>query len=150
MTESNLTNKKIKEALKKLDKLQEELEELRAPKGEVNYFTATAMLTQEIKHSAFIAWLLNPDKEHNLGSVMLERIIERLYKYNNVKNSKVDNIKSNRDILCDTGMDKDELLNACKNGEIAVETEVVSSANKRADLCITLKSGTKKKVFNFS
>lgn len=134
----------IVRTIKSLDKLQKELESLRMPKGDINYFAATAMLTQEIKHSAFLSWLLNPSKEHNLGSVMLERFVEKLFKYRNVK-SKHANVKSNRDILGGKNIDKDSLLNTCKSGKVEILTEVTSSTGKRADICIKLQSNTDKR-----
>lgn len=147
MADKKSKDEEIVKIIDALDNLQKELEGIRVPKGDINYFTATAMLTQEIKHSAFLAWLLDPSKEHNLGSAMIERFIDRLFRYSNVKNKNANNTKSNLDILCYKNINKNNLLNVCKNGEIEVETEVASSANKRADLCITLLSADKKEKY---
>lgn len=45
----------------------------------LNYFYATGMTTQEIRHSNFLAFLLDPQQAHGLGSAMLCRLLEKLY-----------------------------------------------------------------------
>ncbi|MBE5732785.1 MAG: hypothetical protein E7353_07130 [Clostridiales bacterium] len=44
----------------------------------INIFDAIGMQRQEIKHSAFLAWLLNPNKEHGFSSRCIKLLLKSL------------------------------------------------------------------------
>ena len=67
--------------------------------NKINFFSATKMLTLETKHSAFLAWLLDPSLEHCLKSAVLEKLLTRLYNYQTVGDKKTANPKNNMDIF---------------------------------------------------
>ncbi|MCO6557924.1 MAG: PD-(D/E)XK nuclease family protein [Bifidobacterium sp.] len=48
----------------------------------VNVFDAIDMGRQEIKHSAFLAWLMDPSSPHALGDLFIRRLLAQLYKEN--------------------------------------------------------------------
>lgn len=54
--------------------------EKRAVNG-INVFQASGMVRQEIKHSAFLAWLLDPKMPHGLGGKVLRMFCEELLVY---------------------------------------------------------------------
>lgn len=77
--------------LQRLENLRSELEQIRAIENvRANIFDAVGMERQEVKHSAFIAWLLDPDKPHGLGNRFLAEFCKRLF--NELQND----IKHNR------------------------------------------------------
>ena len=46
---------------------------------EINFFSATKMLTLETKHSAFFAWLLDSKNEHCLRNSVLKKLLVKLF-----------------------------------------------------------------------
>jgi hypothetical protein len=54
-----------------------ELEELEARLDPFNIFEAIGMTTQEIRHSNFLAFLLNPKQNHGLGNTFLKRFLQK-------------------------------------------------------------------------
>ena len=62
--------------LNDFDELLREIEEKR--NTGLNLFYATGMFTQEIKHSAFLAWLLDPKQVHGLRNLVLTKFVEKL------------------------------------------------------------------------
>lgn len=80
-------------------KLQDALETIRRHKTRgMNIFSAVGMTRQEVKHSAFLAWLLTPFKgteQHGLGNVFLRRWLERLFTQGDGDGTE----RSNRQIL---------------------------------------------------
>jgi len=72
-----------KDKLSDIEQLQEfvtdnaELEQLEDLLGQFNLFEAIGMVWQEIKHSSFLAFLLNPNEAHGLGDTFLKRVIQR-------------------------------------------------------------------------
>jgi hypothetical protein len=51
------------------------LEELEAKIAQFNIFEAVGMIWQEIKHSNFISFLLNPTEKHQLGDLFLKKVL---------------------------------------------------------------------------
>lgn len=132
----------ITNLIKRLDELQRELNIIRK-QGEkrINAFRAIGMVSQEVKHSAFIAWLFNPTSPHNLYKEVLKWFLEELYNYDSVGSSSGTVIaKSNKDILKNyfaTLNDFTELLN---DNDISVATEVViCDKENRLDLLVTFR-----------
>ena len=125
--------------IQKLNDLDKSLTEIEFSKSnDVNVFYATGMTTQEIKHSAFLAWLLNPSQSHKMGNEFLLCFLKSLYEYNNAE----EDIKSNKEILKENDItsfgDFTEFLNA---DDIVVETEkVISNPESRIDIFIQSKS----------
>jgi len=54
----------------------QELEELEARLGEFNIFEAIGAVRQELRHSDFLAFLLNPTENHGLGDEFLKRFLK--------------------------------------------------------------------------
>lgn len=54
-----------------------ELERLEDTLNEFNLFEALGTINAEIRHSNFLAWLLNPNGSHGLGDVVVKRFLQR-------------------------------------------------------------------------
>lgn len=63
-----------------------DLERLQVGLNEPNIFDILRVSSQEIRHSNFLAWLLNPKGSHGLGSYFLKRILRDLLSYPQVEN----------------------------------------------------------------
>ena len=53
----------------------QDLEALEAKISQFNIFEAVGMVRQEIKHSNFIQFLLNPSEKHRLGDLLLKKLL---------------------------------------------------------------------------
>ncbi|BCL83535.1 PD-(D/E)XK nuclease family protein [Ktedonobacteria bacterium brp13] len=75
--ETNLTNvdRKVLEAFV-VD--NPELEHLEALLEQFNIFEAIGAVRQELRHSDFLAFLLNPQENHGLGDVFLKRLLQKI------------------------------------------------------------------------
>lgn len=89
-----------------LNKLQKELEAVaNIEEDRINLFTAVGMAKQEVKHSSFFAWLLNPEKPHRLKDSnisALEKFFARLYDFKPKEMGKTVNgkkVKDNEEVL---------------------------------------------------
>jgi len=56
-----------------------ELEQLESLLNQFNIFEAVGMVRQEIRHSRFLAFLLNPNGSHHLRDVFLKTFLKRLF-----------------------------------------------------------------------
>jgi hypothetical protein len=56
----------------------EDLEELEAKLAEFNIFEAIGVVRQEIRHSNFLAFLLDPSQNHRLDDIFLKRFLKRV------------------------------------------------------------------------
>ncbi|MBQ6922418.1 MAG: PD-(D/E)XK nuclease family protein [Clostridia bacterium] len=125
--------------IQKLNELDESLTKIELSRSdEINVFYATGMTTQEIKHSAFLSWLLNPNLSHKKGNAFLGGFLKLLYEYSGNAD---EDIKSNKDILANGGItsfnDFAEFLDA---DDIVVETEkVITNPESRIDIFIQSK-----------
>jgi hypothetical protein len=54
-----------------------ELEKLEDTLDEFNLFEALGAISAEIRHSNFLAWLLNPNGSHGLGDTIVKRFLQR-------------------------------------------------------------------------
>ena len=54
-----------------------ELERLEALLDQFNLFEAVGVVRQEVRHSDFLAFLLNPQQSHGLGDVFLKRLLQQ-------------------------------------------------------------------------
>ena len=116
------------EAISALKALDEALGNIQTPET-LNVFNAVGMTTQEVKHSAFFAWLLDPDATHGMGNAFLADFLKSLCNYPPYGDAE---IATNRDILA--GEDFDKFLNAT---DIKVETEkTLSGPESRIDIFI--------------
>lgn len=71
----------------------EELEELESKLAQFNIFEAIGVVRQEIRHSNFLAFLLNPSQNHRLDDIFLKRFLKRvLLDTDNPKNPNYANI----------------------------------------------------------
>ena len=128
------------QAITVLQALNKTLCELEKPK-ELNFFEAAGLTTQEVKHSAFFAWLLNPMQTHNKGNLFLSDFLQALYDYTCDNENE---IPSNAEILS-TIITSDELKDFANADDIIVETEkVIDNPESRID--IILKSEKTKTV----
>ena len=98
MCDNSNNKEQITFALSKLKALEENLQKLKNKADKLNIFEAVGMNTQEIKHSAFLAWLLNPEMPHNLGNKFLRTFLDNLLNYEN-KNIEIDDCLTNKQIL---------------------------------------------------
>jgi hypothetical protein len=58
----------------------EELQQLEATIGRFNIFDALRVDRAEIRHSNFLAWLLDPAESHGQGSLFLTEILKDLFR----------------------------------------------------------------------
>lgn len=120
------------EAIVELRALKEKLDEIASVANrKVNVFDAAGMVTQEVKHSHFFAWLLDPKKPHGLGTAVLSAFVKRLIAYRRGVES---DCTENSMIL----KPHTEALEAfCDDSGITVETEkVLISKESRMDIYI--------------
>ena len=54
-----------------------ELEKLEDELSEVNFFVAIGAVRSEMRHSNFLAFLLDPAQSHGLGDLFLKRFLQR-------------------------------------------------------------------------
>lgn len=55
-----------------------ELERLEAILDDFNPFVALSWVRQELRHSAFLRWLLDPTETHGLGDYILQKLLKKL------------------------------------------------------------------------
>lgn len=126
------------QAINALETLHQKLCELEKPR-DLNFFEAAGLTTQEVKHSAFFAWLLNPKQTHNKGKLFLSDFLQSLYDYAGERE-----IPSNAEILSQI-LTFSELTEFANADDIIVETEkVIDNPESRID--IILKSENTKTV----
>lgn len=120
-------------ATKKLNALSEELGKIARNKSEgMNIFYAVGMLKQEIKHSAFLAFLLDPEGAHGLGPLFLEKFIDRLFPHADRSDDADVEHKSNRQILQAVGLNSaDDLKAFITADDLQVVTEKTIGGNDR-------------------
>lgn len=119
------------EAKRALNALSDELDEIEKAKNKsINVFEASGMRVQEVKHSAFFAWLLDPNKPHKLGNAVLKRFCESVLNYENTFGG-----KSNREIIGENFSRFEEFVS---DNKIEVTTErVVVNKNSRTDVFVS-------------
>ncbi len=118
------------EIKKKLLELEEKLKVVKKQKEtNINVFDAAGMATQEIKHSAFFAWLANSQKPHGLGSLFLRKFCEKLVAYETVGKG----VLQNKEIIGDKFSRLETLLD---NKYDVVTEKVVVNSESRIDVFI--------------
>lgn len=120
-------DKKFKEIIKQDKKISESIKQ-----GEkVNVFDAIGMTTQEVKHSAFLAWLLNPKSPHHLGNKALKLFIEHLIPHNFSDNLFEEKRRTNATIFKEIAVTSTEDC-AClyEDNNVDVKTEEVVFRDK--------------------
>ncbi len=80
-----------------------------------NIFHALKIIQQEIRHSNFLAWLLNPKENHGLGELFLKRFLREVLVSNKVNISLIEIEEMNLDIA--------EIKREFLNIDILVEIE---------------------------
>lgn len=124
--------------LQRLENLRFELEQIKAIENvRANIFDAVGMERQEVKHSAFIAWLLDPDKPHGLGNRFLAEFCKRLF---NDESAVV--TERNRKALAAGGIrSADDLTDFINDKKIEVFRErVLVDSESRIDIYIESKA----------
>ncbi|MEH1869842.1 MAG: PD-(D/E)XK nuclease family protein [Nostoc sp.] len=56
----------------------EDLEKLESKLAQFNIFEAIGVVRQELRHSNFLAFLLNPSENHRLDDIFLKRFLKRV------------------------------------------------------------------------
>ena len=108
--------------------------------NKINYFTVTKMLTRETKHSAFLAWLFDPNECHYLGREVLKSFLEKVFDFKYPLTPFPQNLKSNQSIISKSRQDFLDLLNDVTGVEVG--TEIITKYNpegkdqKRIDVLI--------------
>jgi hypothetical protein len=69
------TDKEQRALLENFIIANKDLEELEAKISRFNIFEAVGMVRQEIKHSNFLQFLLNPSEKHQLGDLFLKKLL---------------------------------------------------------------------------
>ncbi len=78
MTEEKKIVERLEEFILNIDKLTQ----ITKLKNEVNFFEITGMVYKEIKHSNFLAWLLNANANHGIGDKFIKRFMQNVIKQN--------------------------------------------------------------------
>ncbi|WP_071191639.1 PD-(D/E)XK nuclease family protein [Trichormus sp. NMC-1] len=73
-----MASNKQRELLESFIVDNEDLEELEAKLAEFNIFEAIGVVRQEIRHSNFLAFLLDPSQNHRLDDIFLKRFLKRV------------------------------------------------------------------------
>lgn len=117
--------------IEKLNALCAELDGLKKTDTErLNIFRALGVTRQEIRHSAFLAFLLSPRAPHGLGSTFSEKFVCTLESARNDKN-----VPQNGDILSAAGIGHDDLIAFARADDLEVMTEnVVGNPDSRMDI----------------
>jgi hypothetical protein len=76
-----MTNQELASELEQLVLDNPELERLEAIVDTFNPFVAMRWTRQEVKHSTFLSWLLNPRETHGLGSYCVRAFLKRVARY---------------------------------------------------------------------
>jgi hypothetical protein len=76
-----VTNQELASELERLVLDNPDLERLEAIVNTFNPFVAMRWTRQEVKHSTFLSWLLNPRETHGLGSYCLRMFLKRVARY---------------------------------------------------------------------
>ncbi len=123
----------ISELKVKLNELVQDLEFLKLDKilkKNINVFQILGIETKEVFYSRMIAWLLNPNENHDFGADFLREFLKELFKNNQTyfKNKKIDFI----DIDC---------INL-QNTYVAIEKTILS--NRRIDIFVKIDNGREK------
>lgn len=96
-------------------KIRERLED-------TNVFSILGLENYEIRHSNFLAWVLNPHETHNLGSNICKNLIQQLFpKFSgDIRNISIEREKFNIDILIE-----------CKNDVLVLENKIRSKDHSK-------------------
>lgn len=128
----------LEQAKQALIALSDHLKEIESRQSEeINLFDAVGMRTQEIKHSAFLAWLFGPTKAHALRTTFLQNFLEQLISHR-APDEAADTYQSNRTILSEQHINSvSDLADFLRAEDIAVVTEkVVHNKESRMDIFI--------------
>lgn len=107
------------ENLEKFINENPDLEKLEDIMDEFNIFTALNIIDQELKHSDFLSWLMNPNESHGLDDYFLKLFLEKVA----VKASKLE-IKTPSIFEIDSwGFDDAEVLREWRNIDILIKSE---------------------------
>ena len=143
-----IQTQEVKDALNNLVALTKKFDELMKTgyKG-INYFQASSMGAQEIKHSSFIAWLLDPDKEHGFKDKMLKMFFKILYGYKPEQYGEIidgKTVKSNAEIILDAKepsfkiTSESDFMDLLKSEVTILTEEVIVDKKSRIDILIDL------------
>lgn len=104
----------------RIENFEKELQSITKIKNTgINIFDAIGMKRQEIKHSAFMAWLLNPNKEHKLSTQFIKMFLKRLALRENGEE-----FEDNAKILKNLGIDNTDINQFFEDAQnVSVETE---------------------------
>lgn len=141
MTEQTITSAEFSEsaAKEKLNALSKALDEINTSRTRgINIFDAVGMRTQEIRHSTFLAWLLDPKTGHGLRSKFLTVFMENLLHYE--QDFGAEGYLSNRRIMSAIGIssirDLRELLEDNKISVLTERTLTLDGDDGRIDIFI--------------
>lgn len=139
--QNNSTNtvNEILEAKNRLDELRKKLDDLKHTKTRgINVFEAMGMRNLEVKHSYFLAWLLNPREKHFLGNVFLKKFLQKLLVHDIKIDFTVPNQLSNAEVLAKNNIYSiDDLAAFINDIQLTVETEkVLFDRESRMDIFI--------------
>lgn len=128
----------VKLKLEALSKALQSIEQF--DKNEFNIFSAVGMQTQEVKHSFFLAYLLDAKQSHGFGDTFLRAFLSRLYSYKNKANK--DDINRNMRLLANIGIRNADDFDLFTVGATVVTEKVLVDQENRIDIFIeTVRGG---------
>lgn len=83
MSELEITSEEQVKLLEHFIYNNEELEELESIVDKFNIFSSLGIINQEIRHSNFLAWILNPTETHNLSEYFITSFLKQAAFNNN-------------------------------------------------------------------
>ena len=75
--EAGLDEAEMRQCLEALVIDNEELEQLEALLAQFNIFEAIGAVRQEVRHSDFLAFLLDPQQSHGLGDIFVKKLLQK-------------------------------------------------------------------------
>lgn len=75
MSNTDLGSKEAKEALENFILDNSELEKLEELTSRFNIFESLDIVRQEIRHSNFLSWIMNPNESHGIGDYFLKKFL---------------------------------------------------------------------------
>ncbi len=135
----NISPEQANQALSALDACLKDIQTKQS--AGVNIFDAVGMRTQEVKHSAFLAWLLDAHRPHGLKADFLKHFIRELIVHR-APDSLPETYQTNKTILAERGIATiEDVADFLKADDLTVVTEkVVHNKESRIDIFVESQS----------
>lgn len=125
-------NKETNAVIARLDELAKELEHIRMlSNDELNVFNEVGLGHQEVRHSTFIARLLDPTKPHGLGNLALKKLFEKLPTYDKTNGKTLPTNFNSNETIFNNAISQVGISAFLASDDITVDTEQIGKENNR-------------------